>query len=58
MKLNAAIAGYLKLPETQKRFANDGAEVDIKTPAQVAEMIPRDMAKWARVAKEAGMRSE
>ena len=58
MKLNAAIAGYLKLPETQKRFANDGAEVDIKTPAQVAEMIPRDMAKWARVAKDAGMRSD
>ena len=57
-KLNVSIADYLKLPETQKRFTSDGAEVDIKTPAEIREMIPRDMAKWARVAKEAGMRSE
>ncbi len=57
-KLNAAIAAYLKMPETQKRFTNEGAEVDIKTPAEIRRMIPLDMAKWARVAKEAGMRAE
>jgi tripartite-type tricarboxylate transporter receptor subunit TctC len=57
-KLNAAIAIYLKMPETQKRYLNDGAEVDIRTPAEVRAMIPVDMAKWARVAKEAGMRAE
>jgi tripartite-type tricarboxylate transporter receptor subunit TctC len=56
--LNAAIASYLKMPETQKRFTNEGAEVDIKTPAEIRRMIPLDMAKWARVAKEAGMRAE
>lgn len=58
IKLNSAIAAYLNTPETQKRFTNEGAEVDIRTPAQIREMIPLDMAKWARVAKEAGMRSE
>jgi tripartite-type tricarboxylate transporter receptor subunit TctC len=57
-KLNAAIGTYLKMPETQKRFTNDGAEVDIKTPAEIRKMIPLDMAKWARVAREAGMHSE
>ena len=57
-KLNAAITAYLQMPETQKRFTNDGAEVDIKTPAELKKMIPLDMAKWARVAKEAGMRVE
>ena len=57
-KLNAAVASYLGMPETQKRFLNEGAEVDIRTPAAVAAMIPLDMAKWARVAKEAGMRAD
>jgi tripartite-type tricarboxylate transporter receptor subunit TctC len=57
-KLNAAIATYLKMPETQKRFTSEGAEVDIRTPAEIRKMIPLDMAKWARVAKEAGMRAD
>ncbi len=57
-KLNAEVAAFLKLPETQKRFTSDGAEVDIKTPAEIRKMIPLDMAKWAKVAREAGMRGE
>ena len=57
-KLNAAVATYLGMPETQKRFLNEGAEVDIRTPAAVVAMIPLDMAKWARVAKDAGMRAD
>ncbi len=57
-KLSTAITAYLQMPETQKRFTNEGAEVDIKTPAELKKMIPLDMAKWARVAKEAGMRAE
>ncbi len=57
-KLSAAITAYLQMPETQKRFTTEGAEVDIKTPAEMRKMIPLDMAKWARVAKEAGMRAE
>lgn len=57
-RLNAEIATFLKMPETQKRFTNDGAEVDIRTPAEMRRMIPVDMAKWAKVAREAGMRAE
>ena len=56
--LNTEIANFLRMPETQKRFTNEGAEVDIRTPAEIKKMIPIDMAKWAKVAKEAGMRSE
>ena len=56
--LNTEIANFLRMPETQKRFTNEGAEVDIRTPAEIKKMIPVDMAKWAKVAKEAGMRSE
>ena len=57
-KLNTEIAAYLKQPETQKRFTTEGAEVDIRTPAEMRKMIPLDMAKWAKVAKEAGMTRE
>jgi tripartite-type tricarboxylate transporter receptor subunit TctC len=54
-KLNAEIAKILALPETAKRFAVDSAEVDIRTPAEIRKMIPADLAKWAKVAKDAGM---
>jgi tripartite-type tricarboxylate transporter receptor subunit TctC len=58
VRLNAEVATFLRLPETQKRFTEEGAEVDIKTPAEIRNMISSDMAKWAKVAKEAGMRAE
>ena len=52
-KLNAEIARYLRLPETQKRFAAEGVEADIRTPAEVRKMLPAEIAKWANVAKVA-----
>ena len=57
-RLNAGVTAYLSMPETQKRFTTEGAEVDIKAPAEMRKMIALDMAKWAKVAKEAGMRGE
>jgi tripartite-type tricarboxylate transporter receptor subunit TctC len=54
-KLNKEIAAILALPETAKRFAADSAEVDIKTPAEIRKMIPADLAKWDKVARDAGM---
>ena len=39
-KLNAEIARYLKLPETQKRFEAEGAETDFRTPEEVRKMLP------------------
>jgi tripartite-type tricarboxylate transporter receptor subunit TctC len=55
-KLNAEIGAFLKLPETQKRFVDEGAEVDIKTPDEVRRKVLAELAKWAKVAKAAGMR--
>ena len=54
-KLNSEIAAILRLPETAKRFAVDSAEVDIRTPAEIRKMIPADIAKWEKVARDAGM---
>jgi len=57
-KLNTAIGAILVLPETAKRFAVDSAEVDIRTPAEIRKMIPADLAKWAKVANDAGMQKK
>lgn len=54
-KLNTEVGAILMLPETAKRFAVDSAEVDIRTLAELRKMIPADLAKWAKVAQDAGM---
>jgi len=57
-RLNAEIGTILALPETARRFAVDSAEVDIRTPAEIRKMIPADLAKWEKVAKDAGMQKQ
>jgi tripartite-type tricarboxylate transporter receptor subunit TctC len=47
-----------KLPETRKRFETEGAEPDIRTPAEVRTMLPIEMAKWVNVAKVANIRTQ
>ena len=54
-KLNTEVAAILKLPETARRFAVEGAEVEMHTPAEIREMIKAELVKWARVAQDAGM---
>ena len=54
-KLNAEMAVIQKTPETEKRFALEGAEVVVRSPAEIRAMIPKDIAKWTKVAQEAGM---
>lgn len=54
-KLNTEIAAILAAPETAKRFASEAAEVDIRKPAEIRKMIRTDLAKWEKVAQDAGM---
>jgi tripartite-type tricarboxylate transporter receptor subunit TctC len=54
-KINAEVGSILKMPETEKRFALEGAEVEIKTPAEIRAMIGPDLKKWAKVADDAKM---
>jgi tripartite-type tricarboxylate transporter receptor subunit TctC len=57
-KLNTTIAEILKLPDTQKRFASEAAEVEIKKPAEIKEMVKADLAKWDKVARDAKMQKQ
>jgi len=55
-KLNAEIARVLALPDVRERLLNLGMEVETGSPDAFAEYIKREIAKWARVVKSAGIR--
>lgn len=57
-KLNKEVTAILTMPETAKRFAAEGAEPEIKTPAELRQMIKADLARWAQVARDAGMKKQ
>ena len=57
-RFNTEITAFLKLPETQKKLIDEGVEVDTKTPEELRKMVYAEIAKWAKVAKAAGMRQE
>ena len=57
-RLNAEIVAIQKLPETQKRLALDGAEIAMRTPAEMRAFIPQDIARWTKVANDAGMKKQ
>jgi tripartite-type tricarboxylate transporter receptor subunit TctC len=55
-KLNADIAAILRDPETAKRLQTEAAEPAIVSAETFNNLIARDLAKWQRVAREAGIR--
>jgi tripartite-type tricarboxylate transporter receptor subunit TctC len=57
-RLHAEVAAALKLPATRERFAADGSETGGIRPEEFAALIKREIAKWARVTREAGIQPE
>ena len=57
-KLHEEIAKYLTMPETQKQLSNMGAILDIRTPEEMRKLIPGEIAKWTKVAIDAGIPRE
>ncbi|MEO6855943.1 MAG: 4-oxalomesaconate tautomerase [Rhodoferax sp.] len=51
--LNAALNTVLQDPELVARMAADGARVQTSTPAQLAQLVHSEIAKWRRVAQGA-----
>jgi tripartite-type tricarboxylate transporter receptor subunit TctC len=54
-KLHDEIVRYFTSPEIQKKMTAMGAVLDIKTTEEMRKIIPAEIAKWTRVAAEAGM---
>jgi tripartite-type tricarboxylate transporter receptor subunit TctC len=57
-RLNAELARALKLPDVRERFASQGAEPVGSTPEQHDAFIRREVAKWIKVVKDAGIHVE
>ena len=57
-KLNAEINRILQLPDVRERLGALGAEIIGGTPKEFADHIQREIPKWAKVIKDAGVRLE
>jgi tripartite-type tricarboxylate transporter receptor subunit TctC len=57
-KLNSEINRVMQLPETQKRFASEGADPVTGTPEDFSKLINVEMVKWAKVAKTANIKAD
>ena len=55
-RLNAEIVSALKTPDMRERLAQQGAEPMGNTPEEFAAVIKRDLAKWAKVVRDAGIK--
>ena len=57
-KLHGEVVKIIKSPESLERLASVGAFVVANTPEQFAEANRQDVAKWAKVVKEHGIKPD
>ncbi len=58
LKLNAEVVRIMQAPDIQKRLVSEGAKFSPWTPDQFAGFVKAELAKWAKVVKEAGIRAD
>ena len=56
--LNEHMVRAARSPDVVERFAKDGAEVVASSPEQFKKVITDEVAMWARVIKQAGIRAD
>jgi len=57
-RLHGELVKIIQAPESTERLASVGAIPVANTPAQFAEMLRLDVAKWAKVIKEHGIKAD
>ena len=57
-RLNREINAVLVMPSVEKILINEGAEPAPKTPEQLGTHVTTEMAKWAKIARIAGIKGE
>ena len=55
-RLNMEIVKALNTPEMRQRLADEGAEVEPSTPAELARFVHAEIAKWAKAVNDSGAR--
>jgi tripartite-type tricarboxylate transporter receptor subunit TctC len=57
-KLHDAVDATIRSPDVAKKFADLGADPQFGSPQEFAQYVADDLAKWTRVAKDAGLKAE
>src|SRR5882724_5624385 len=57
-RLHGAVDATIRSPDVARKFTELGADPQFATPAEIAAYVADDYAKWARLAKEAGLKAE
>jgi tripartite-type tricarboxylate transporter receptor subunit TctC len=57
-RLHAAVDATVRSPDVARKFTDLGADPQFGTPSEFAAYVADDLAKWARLAKEAGLKAE
>ena len=57
-RLHAAVDATVRSPDVARKFADLGADPQFGTPSEFAAYVADDLAKWARLAREAGLKAE
>jgi tripartite-type tricarboxylate transporter receptor subunit TctC len=57
-KLHSTVDATVRSPEVARKFTELGADPQFGTPKEFAAYVANDMEKWARVAKDAGLKAE
>lgn len=55
-RLNADVASVLRMENIKTALTNEGAQIEIDTPAGFAALLDGELKKWARVVKDAGLK--
>jgi len=57
-RLNVEIVKILQSPEVKDRFLKQGVDVQTGTPEQFDALVKSEVARWAKVIKDAGIRAD
>lgn len=57
-RLHAAVVNAVRAPEVREQMGRQGLEPIGSTPAEFAAHLKREVARWARVVKEAGIKAD
>jgi tripartite-type tricarboxylate transporter receptor subunit TctC len=56
--LNGHFRNALHAPDMAERFANEGVEIVASTPEEFGKHLRAELAKWAAVVKDSGLKAE